>query len=139
VTNSATFVADCGVINLTTGLVMTRVASAPAAGQYSVSAGVYTFAAGDNNAQLWISYTYTVAGAGKTIHFNNPLMGSGVMYTATLFNVFRNKVVGLKYYAVTVPKLQLPFKNNDYTIAGLDMSVYADQFGNVLEYYESDF
>lgn len=139
--NAATFVADCGIMNLTTGLVMTRVAAGPVAGQYSVNVatGVYTFAAGDNGANLWVSYTYGVTGSGKTVHYNNQLMGAGVSYSCTLFNIFRTKVVGLKFYAVTVPKLQLPFKNNDYTIAGLDMGVYADGSGNVLEYYESDF
>jgi hypothetical protein len=139
--NGATYVADCGVLNLTTGLPMTAVASAPAAGQYAVNTttGVYTFAAGDNGAQLWISYTYGVTGAGKTMHFNNPLMGSGASYSVTLFNIFRGKVLGFKFYAVTVPKLALPFKNNDYTIAGLDMGVYQDGLGNVMEFYESDF
>jgi hypothetical protein len=43
--------------------------SGPAAGQYSVSgAGVYTFASADNVSakSVLISYTYTVAGTGKT-------------------------------------------------------------------------
>ena len=38
---------DLGVYNQTTGKFMTRVASAPATGQYSCSAGVYTFASAD--------------------------------------------------------------------------------------------
>lgn len=139
VANSATFGADCGVVNVTTGLVMTRVSSGPAVGQYSVSAGIYTFNTGDNASTVWISYTYTVSGSGKTVTYNNQLMGSGVSYTCTLFNIFRTKVIGLKFFAVTVPKLQLPFKNNEYTIAGLDLGIYADGSGRVLEFYESDF
>src|SRR5215469_4599212 len=41
--NSGTFVADWGVRYASSGLTLTKVASSPAAGQYSVSAGVYTF------------------------------------------------------------------------------------------------
>jgi hypothetical protein len=140
VINSATFVADCGVVDLTSGIVMTNVAGpTPTTGQYTVAAGVYTFALADVGHVIWISYTYTVAGAGKTVHYNNPLMGTGASYSVTLFNIFRTKVLGFKFYAVTVPKLSMPLKNNDYTILGLDMGVYQDSLGNVLEYYESDF
>jgi hypothetical protein len=37
---------------------MTKVVSNPTTGQYAVSAGVYTFSAGDSGAQVTISYTY---------------------------------------------------------------------------------
>jgi hypothetical protein len=43
VANSANFVDDLGVRYSATGLAFVRVASAPAVGQYSVAAGVYTF------------------------------------------------------------------------------------------------
>lgn len=139
VANSATFGTDCGVVNITTGIVMTRVASAPAVGQYSLSGGVYSFNTSENTNTVWISYTYTVAGSGKTITYNNQLMGQGTSYTCTLFNIFRTKVVGLKFFGVTIPKLHTPFKNNDYTIAEIDGAIYADSAGRVMEYYESDF
>lgn len=139
VTNSATFVTDNGVVDLTSGIVMTRVASAPATGQYSVATGVYTFATADTGHSVWISYSYTVAGSGKTVTYTNQLMGAGTSYSAYLFNIFRTKVVGVQLYAVTIPKLALPFKNTDYTIAELDLSIYADASGNVMKYFESDF
>lgn len=139
VTNSATFVTDNGVVDLTAGIVLTRVASAPATGQYSVSSGVYTFAAADASHSVWISYSYTVAGSGKTVTYTNQLMGQGTSYSCYLFNIFRSKVIGLHLYAVTVPKLSLPFKNNDYTISDVDLSVYADSSGNVMRFFESDF
>lgn len=139
VTNSATFVSDSGVVDLTAGIVLTRVASTPATGQYSVSAGVYTFAAADASHSVWISYAYTVAGSGKTITYNNQLMGQGTSYALDLFNIFRSKVIGFHFYAVTLPKLSLPFKNNDYTMSDIDISVFADSSGRVAQYYESDF
>src|SRR6185369_14385510 len=70
VSNSATFVEDLGVIDTNTGLQMTRVASAPTTGQYSVAAGVYTFAVADNGHVVWINYSYTTTG-GKTVTYNN--------------------------------------------------------------------
>jgi len=60
VTNTATFVTDLGVINAATGIPLTRVVSAPAAGQYSVSAaGVYTFASADNVSGVKVMISYT--------------------------------------------------------------------------------
>ena len=53
---------DCGVTYAATGAALTRVASAPGAGQYSVSAiGVYTFAAADNGTDVSISYGFVPA------------------------------------------------------------------------------
>ena len=46
-TNSATFDQDLGVTYALTGQPFVMVASGPTVGQYSVSAGVYTFAAAD--------------------------------------------------------------------------------------------
>lgn len=139
VANSASFSADCGVVDLTAGIVL-QAAAAAAAGKYSVTAGVYTFDVSAASHKVWISYTYTVAVSGQTITYPNQLMGQGTTYSATLYNIFRGKVCGWSFGAVTVPKLTLPMKNGDYTITGLDMSVYANPAtGNILSYYESDF
>ncbi len=75
VANSATFVADYGVVYTATGIPLQLVASAPAVGQYSVSAGVYTFAAADASAAVQITYTYTSATVGATLTVANNLQG----------------------------------------------------------------
>ncbi len=49
---------DSGVTYSNTGSPLAKVASSPTRGQYSVSAGVYTFSASDSGAQVTISYTY---------------------------------------------------------------------------------
>ncbi len=61
VANAAQFKQDWGVRYTVTGIPLTRVASGPVQGQYSVntSTGVYTFAAADTAAQVQISYTFT--------------------------------------------------------------------------------
>jgi hypothetical protein len=138
VTNSATFSEDLGVLNLTTGLPMTRVASAPATGQYSVAAGVYTFAAADTGQTVSISYSYSIAGTGRTITYNNQLMGSGTVYAVALYNNFRSKDSGWRFPAATFPKLSMGMKNEDYTMTDLDFECFADSTGKVLEYFGSE-
>lgn len=54
--NSAIF-SDLGVV-YAGGAALTKVGSAPAAGQYSVAAGVYTFAAADSGKAVSITYGY---------------------------------------------------------------------------------
>lgn len=75
VTNSATFVADYGVVYTSTGIPLQLVASNPTQGQYSVSAGVYTFAAADASAAVQITYTYTSSTFGGNLQVANGLQG----------------------------------------------------------------
>jgi hypothetical protein len=49
---------DLGVVYAATGVALTPVASTPATGQYSVSAGAYAFSAGDAGAAVSLSYGY---------------------------------------------------------------------------------
>lgn len=57
VTKSAAFVLDRGV-SYANGTALVAVASAPAQGEYTVAAGVYTFAAADANAAVVINYSW---------------------------------------------------------------------------------
>ena len=52
---------DLGVVSVATGLAMTKVAESPASGQYSVSGGLYQFAAADAGLSVSISYGYIPA------------------------------------------------------------------------------
>lgn len=83
VANSATWTVDLGVTK-TDGTVFTRVASGPAAGQYSVAAGVYTFAAADASANVLISYLYTIAGSGEKLVLANAFQGPTGSFTAVM-------------------------------------------------------
>ena len=75
-TNHTTFGLDLGVVYAATGLPLTAVASGPTVGQYSVAAGVYTFAAADEGLAVQISYTYTSTGAGDVITISNANAGA---------------------------------------------------------------
>lgn len=138
VTNSATWLDDLGVFDNTTGLYLKRVASGPVTGQYSVTAGAYLFAAADTTHSMSISYSYTAAAAGQTNALTNLLMGSSTVYQATLFNTFRSKNVGVKLYAITIPKLAFAFKSEDYTEQDLDFEAFADTSGKVLDFYTTE-
>lgn len=131
---------DLGVIDLTANVVMTRVASAPTTGQYSLNTttGVYTFAAADASHQVAISYSYKSTTVGKTISLTNQPMGSGATFVLTLFNTFRGKSSGVKLFAVTLPKLGLNWKNEDYTEKDLDFEAFADAAGRVVDIYTGE-
>jgi len=76
VANSSTWTQDLGVLDVATGNRMVRVASAPVAGvSYTVAAGVYTFAAGDEGAAKKIWYLYTVASSGESVSLANQKQG----------------------------------------------------------------
>jgi hypothetical protein len=134
VANSTNWQDDLGVFDNSTGLYMTRVASAPTTGQYSVAAGVYTFAAADTGHTVAISYSYTSASTGQTNSLVNAMMGSSTVYQATLFNSYRGKTIWLKLYAITIPKLSFAFKSEDYTEQDLDFECFADSSGRVMDF-----
>lgn len=84
VANSSTWTTDLGVVLAADGTVFTRVASAPAAGQYSVAAGVYTFAAADANKNVKISYLYTIPSVGEKMTITNSLQGPAGAFTGVM-------------------------------------------------------
>lgn len=85
VANSATWATDLGVLNVDTGKPMTRVATTPTTGQYSVAAGVYTFAAADASANVKISYLYTLSsGNGETVTLANQDQGPAGAFTGVM-------------------------------------------------------
>lgn len=137
VANSATFSSDGGVVDLTSGLTMTLVASGPTTGQYTVAAGIYTFATADTGHSVLISYSYTLA-TGKTVKLTNQLMGSGTTYVMRLFNTFRAKNIGYTLYAVTIDALDFPLKNEDYTITDTEYEAFADSSTRVIDLYTAN-
>lgn len=136
VTHSANFADDLGVVDVASGTSMTRVAATPATGEYSVAAGVYTFAAADTGKSVQISYAYTDAATGKTISYSNQLMGAQSIYTLSLYNTNPDgSKFGMKLMQVVFPKLAMGWKNDDFTMPDLDINAFADSTGKVLEAY----
>jgi len=128
---------DLGVYNVTNSKFMTRVASSPATGQYSATAGVYTFAAADTTNSVQISYSYTSATA-NTVTLTNQLMGSGTTYQISLWNTYKSKNVGVKLYAATLGKYSFSMPNEDFTEETLDFMGFADASNNVISVYTTE-
>lgn len=139
--NGATFVKDLGVYDVTTGRMLTRVASAPATGQYSVSGvGVYTYAAADTGHIVQASYTYTTAaaaGVGSTIVVNNAALGNAPAQTQLILPVSRatnGKQLVKTYNSVVCTSMKQAFKNDDFMLTDLSFTAFADSAGQVLSY-----
>lgn len=89
VANASTFQFDLGVVNNTSGVIYTRVAagSEVAGASYSVvesgvNKGKYTFAAGDANGNMQISYVYSSSTIGSTASLTNQMQGLTGLFTA---------------------------------------------------------
>lgn len=137
VANSATFSDDLGVYYAAgnnAGARFSRVSSGPTIGQYSVSAGVYTFAAADASAAVSISYIYTGT-TGKKMVITNQFMGFTPTFKATFYTQKATLGVSagltLVLNACTSTKLSMPTKIDDYQIQELDFSAYADASGTI--------
>lgn len=134
VANSATFSEDYGVFNAATGVQLTPVASGPTTGQYTVAAGVYTFAAADTTIGVLIYYSYTVAGSGLKVVMANQLMGVAPSFSLVCKQSFAqfgtNKNIILRLNACISSKLSLPFKNQDFMVHDLDFQAFADAANN---------
>jgi hypothetical protein len=132
VAHAADFVEDLGVVYQATGLPLDRVAAPAAAGQYSLSAGTYSFGAADAGAGVLISYGYTVAGDGAKLTVTNQLSGAAPVFKAVLYESFRGKTLQLELLQCVSTKLSLPTKQEDFVQAELDFVAFADPAGNVM-------
>jgi len=138
VANSATFADDYGVVYAATGLPFTKVESAPAAGQYTVADGVYTFAAANANAAVLITYTYTIAASGQKFTVSNQLLGTTPMFQAQFRTTFNGQNVSLKLNACTASKFTFATKLEDFTMPDFEFSCFADAAGNVMTWSFSE-
>lgn len=138
VTGSATWVEDQGVLYADTGIPFKRVASAPTAGQYSVAAGVYTFAAADASKNVLISYTKTDAANGQTLSVGNPLQGVQPTFTMIVQRSYNGVQEAFKLWSCISSKLSLPTKMADWGITELDFSAFADSAGRVITPYVAE-
>ncbi|MEN6476127.1 MAG: hypothetical protein ABFD81_19085 [Syntrophaceae bacterium] len=128
VTNSANFVTDLGVTYALTGLPMTRVSGSPAAaGEYSVTSGVYTFHADDKSLGVLISYTYTSSAApGKNFTINNQLLGQAPIFQVVLNQSYQGNIQNIQLFSCMSTKLTLATKLEDFMIPEFDFSAFAN-------------
>jgi hypothetical protein len=132
VPGSGTWSADLGVRN-TSGLPLTRVAASPATGQYSVAAGLYTFAAADTGNTVFINYQYTATStsATKSTVLSLP-MGYAPTFKADIFVPYSGKALVLTIPQCVVSKFNVATKQDDFLVPELDIEGFADSAGNAL-------
>ncbi|GAO01926.1 hypothetical protein [Anaeromyxobacter sp. PSR-1] len=131
-TQSATFTADLGVLDAE-GNTMTVTGSTPALGSYTVTAGKYGFNASQSGT-VTVSYRYTT-GSGETITVKNQDMGTQPVYTAFLQEEWDGETLGMEFLAVTIPSLDMSFKNEDFAVENLNFSCQANASGDVFKIF----
>jgi hypothetical protein len=138
VPNAGAWSVDLGVRS-GNGVPLTRVASAPTTGQYSVAAGVYTFAAADTGLLMFISYQYTAASTvAKKGNISNLLMGAAPTFRADIFVPRQPKAMVWTFNQCISSKLSFATKQDDFIIPEMDFDVYADPNGNVASWALSE-
>jgi hypothetical protein len=114
---------------------MVRVASGPATGQYSVAAGVYTFAAADTTKTVFIDFAYTATGAtAKTSTSRTSPWAPRRLSAAT--SSIRTAAASCRCRCSSASRRSSRFatKLDDFLIPEFDFSGFADASGNVLQY-----
>jgi len=129
---TGTFAADLGVIDVTTGRALTRVASAPTAGQYSVAAGVYTFAAADTGKLVYINFRYTATSTtARRINVTNGLMGYTPKFRLDMYLPYEGKSAIFTLNTCIADGAKFGVKNDDFTVPEFGFTVQADAQGNI--------
>lgn len=137
VTNSATFDFDLGVSFVATGLPLQKVASGPTTGQYSVSAGVYTFAAADTALAILITYTNTQTSTGQSITVANKLIGTTPTFQLDYYNNLNqptSQPFAARFYACVGSKFALASKLEDFSMPEYDIGFFGNAAGNVFDF-----
>lgn len=131
--SSGTFVKDMGVFSATTGTQFTRVASAPATGQYSVNetTGVYTFASADQGAAIKISYEYSASSGGQIWTMTNEVMGYTPSFSLILQNAYDGKTMVCKLNRCVSGQLSVPLKSDDFAVYDFSAEAFANSAGEL--------
>lgn len=129
--NAGTWSADLGVRD-SNGVPMTRVTSAPTTGQYSVAAGVYTFAAADTGKTVYIAFQYTSAiASAKKGSIQSLVMGPAPKFRVDLLIPYGPKMMTLAFLSCVSSKLTFATKQDDFAIPEMDIDAVGDAVGNV--------
>jgi hypothetical protein len=132
---SGTFAYDLGVRG-PTGVPYTRVAASPASGQYSISGGVYTFAAADTGLRVYIDYQYTGTSTTATKGtVSNVLMGQAPFFKGDFFSTYAGKNCVFTFPQCLATKLTLASKQEDFMIPEFDIEGFADASGSTALYW----
>lgn len=116
---------DLGVVNPATGDAYTPVASAPAAGQYSVNltTGVYTFNTSENGTALTFSYVKKVPG--QILTLNNELAGEAPTFRLIASNKFQSQTKLICLESCVSDSFSFAWKTGDFSMPDYSFGVQA--------------
>lgn len=141
VAGNGTFDQDLGVRYANGAGALQKVGSGnEAVGKYSVvesgnGKGVYTFASGDNNTAMLLSYRKSDGSNGRTLTVTNRLQGYGPTFEIYLSMPYQGNNA-LHLLACRASKMSAPAKRDGYVIADFEFQAFADASGNVLKWYQ---
>lgn len=135
--NSGTFYQDWGVMYTGTYTPLKRVANSPTQGQYSVSGGVYTFAAADTGASVFLSYEYSVT-TGEQLTWANVTQGDVSLSQIRYQGVYAGRQLGVLLPVCVGSKFSLPTKQKDFIIGEMDFECFADGNNNIAYIFTSE-
>lgn len=134
--NAGAFDEDLGVVYAASGLALIRVASSPSVGQYCVSAGVYSFNAGDAGKAVLVSYSYSQSSLGSHALLTNKIMGAAPTFQIDFYQANPN-IAGaqwsLRLYNCLSNKLSVSSKMQDFSIPELDFEAFANAANQIGE------
>jgi hypothetical protein len=130
VPNTGTWNADLGVVNAATGEPLQVVTGTPAAGQYSVAAGVYTFSSADHTSGISVlisfAYTWTTGAPGQNLTLANNPIGT----TPTFQIDYKTTLYGATYYVrlfnAIASKWTMNHKITDFAMPEYDFEFFAN-------------
>jgi hypothetical protein len=112
------------------GNAYTRVTSGPTTGQYSLSAGVYTFATADTGKIVFLSFTYTATNTAGTknayVNVSNVLMGQAPTLQLDFAASFGPNPLLITLFQAINSKLDLSTKLDDFAIPDLEFDAFAN-------------
>lgn len=129
VPNTGTWDHDLGVVNAATMMPLQQVASAPAAGQYSVAAGVYTFSSADHvsGISVFISFVYSYTTApGMTILIPNTQLGNNPSFQIDYKTALYGATYMATFFAATCSGWNMAHKLEDFVMPEFDFSLFCN-------------
>lgn len=139
--SSGTWSGDLGVYNVANNNQFAKVASGPIAGQYSVSAGVYTFASADNvsGISVVIAFEYTTT-TGNTYQVNNQTQGWGPQIEVVFAESYQPQAgvySVVRLYAAKISDVDFDYKRSGYGMVSCKGSYFANSAGKVADFYSN--
>jgi hypothetical protein len=109
-----------------------RVASGPTTGQYSVSAGIYTFATADVGKTVFIDFNYTATSTvAQKLPILNPIMGQAPTFQFDMTIPYNGNKLNITLFSCVATKMSIGTKLDDFTLPEFDFSAQAPGGANI--------